>query len=259
MMQHLFSSRAVDRLAAGDLLLAFDFDGTLAPIVDDPATAAMRSATRHLLAQAAQLYPCAVISGRREEDILRLLAGVTVWYVIGNRALQPADHVERLARQVRAWQPVLAERLRGLAGVAIEDKEISLAVHYRAAPEREGAVEAIRKAAALLDGARVVAGKNVFNLIPKSGGGKGVALEKLRNQLGCREAFYVGDDWTDEDAFRVPGTVGVRVGFTEASSARYYVEDQEEIDELLERLAEARQRPARRAEALPCARARKSG
>jgi trehalose 6-phosphate phosphatase len=258
-MQPLFSSEVLDRLAATDLLLGFDFDGTLAPIVDDPAAAAMRSSTRRLLAQAAHLYPCAVISGRREEDVLRLLAGVTVWYVIGNRALQPPDRVERLAREVQGWQPVLAEQLRGMAGVVIEDKEISLAVHYRAAREQERAVEAIRKAAELLGGVRVVAGKNVVNLMSESGDGKGAALERLREQLGCPAALYVGDDRTDEDAFRLPGTLGVRVGFEATSSARYYLDDQEEVDELLERVVDLRQRPRRHPEASPRATARRNG
>jgi trehalose 6-phosphate phosphatase len=255
-MQPLFSCDALDRLAAGDVLLAFDFDGTLAPIVDHPAAAAMRSSTRHLLAQTAHLYPCAVISGRREEDVLTRLAGVTVWYVIGNRALQPPDRVEQLARHVQAWLPVLARRLQGVAGVVLENKEISLAVHYRAAQERDRAAEAIRNAAALLDRVRVVPGKDVINLIPESGDGKGAALEKLRKQLGCRESLYVGDDSSDEDAFR--HSVGVRVGFSQPSSARYYIDDQDEIDELLQRLVDLRQPSLRRPEALPRATARRN-
>jgi len=104
-MESIFAAGALEALAASDALLAFDFDGTLAPIVADPALAAMRPATRHLLAQAAQLYPCAVISGRPEEDVPRLLGGVTVWYVIGNRALQPPDEVARLSAQVGGWHP----------------------------------------------------------------------------------------------------------------------------------------------------------
>jgi trehalose 6-phosphate phosphatase len=258
MPQPLFSSDVLARLAATDLLVAFDFDGTLAPIVDDPAAAAMRSSTRRLLARAAQLYPCAIISGRREEDVLRLLAGVTVWYVIGNRALQPPDRVKGLAREVQAWRPVLAQHLREFPGIVIEDKEISVAVHYRAAREHGRAVEAIGRAAALLGRVRVVAGKDVVNLMPESGDGKGAALERLRLQLGCPGALYVGDDRTDEDAFRVPGVVGVRVGAEVISAARYYVEDQDEIDELLDRLVDLRERPARRLEALPRATARRN-
>ncbi|MGZ6143800.1 MAG: trehalose-phosphatase, partial [Myxococcales bacterium] len=171
-MRPLFSSGALERLASSDALIAFDFDGTLAPIVDDPAAAAMRSPTRHLLAEAARLYPCAVISGRPEEDLSRLLGGVTVWYVIGNRALNPPEETERWSRQVSAWRPILAERLAALQGVAIEDKQVSLAIHYRHAAEHERARAAIVEAAALLGSVRLIPGKEVVNLLPEGGPSK---------------------------------------------------------------------------------------
>lgn len=250
-MESIFSAGVLERIAASDSLLAFDFDGTLAPIVDDPAQAAMRSSTRHLLAQAAQAYPCAVISGRPEADVLRLLAGVTVWYVIGNRALQPPEEIERLSRVVSAWRTALAEPLARVPGLSIEDKGVSLAIHYRHAALHAPARAAIAAAAAVLPGARVIEGKEVVNILPANGPNKGSALDRIRAQLSCPTTLYVGDDRTDEDVFALDGDmVGLRVGATaEPTAARYCLRDQAGIDELLAQLVELRPRRTLRPEA----------
>jgi trehalose 6-phosphate phosphatase len=258
-MQPILSSNVLHSLADQDALLAFDFDGTLAPIVDDPVSPSMRPQTRHLLAQVAQLYPCVVISGRPEQDVLRLLSGVTVWYVIGNRGLHPPPALERLSADVGRWETTLADRLGRIDGVLIENKGISLAVHYRRAAERERARAAIADAAALLGKVRVVQGKEVVNFLPEDGPDKGRSLERVRAHLGCRATLYVGDDETDEDAFRLEGVTGVRVGHREGSAARYFLNDQEEVDDLLEQIALARPRAQRRPEAAPRSRERTGG
>ena len=258
-MQPILSSNVPNSLAAQDTLLAFDFDGTLAPIVDDPSAPAMRPQTRRLLAQAAQLYPCVVVSGRPEQDVLRLLAGVTVWYVIGNRGMYPPPALERVSADVGRWQAALADRLAPLPGVFIENKGVSLAVHYRKAAERERAREEIAAAAALLGRVRVVQGKEVVNFLPEDGPDKGTCLRRVRAHLGCAATLYVGDDETDEAAFRLEGVTGVRVGACEATAARYYVNDQEEIDDLLQQLVAARPRSQRAPETTPRSRERTSG
>ena len=251
-MESIFSGDTLQRIAASDSLLAFDFDGTLAPIVDDPAQAAMRSSTRHLLAQTAQAYPCAVISGRPEEDVLRLLAGVTVWYVIGNRALQPPEEIERLSRQVSAWRAALVEPFASVPGISVEDKGVSLAIHYRHAAAHDLARAAIGSAASALPGVRVMDGKEVVNLLPANGPNKGSALDRIRAQLKCPTTLYVGDDRTDEDVFALDGgMVGVHVGAAaEPTGARYCLRDQSEIDELLGQLVELRPRRTLRPEAM---------
>lgn len=248
-MKPLFSSGALERVATGDSLVAFDFDGTLAPIVDDPAHAAMRTSTRHLLAEVARLYPCAVISGRPEEDVLRLLGGVTVWYVIGNRALHPPEDAERWSRQVRSWRPELDARLASLQGIAIEDKQVSLAIHYRHAADHAKARAEIVEAAKLLGALRVIAGKDVVNLVPEGGPSKAEAVERVRAKLGCAQVLYVGDDRTDEDVFQLH-ILSVRVGEDAESSAQFFVRDQDEVDDLLERLIALRPRREHKPEAV---------
>ena len=113
--------------------LAFDFDGTLAPIVCDPAAAQMRSSTRTRLARVAALYPCAVISGRSLSDLAPRLAGIELVALIGNHGLEPSTAEERSAAAVSSWIPLLQARLGSIDGVQIEDKGFSVAVHYRRA------------------------------------------------------------------------------------------------------------------------------
>ena len=258
-MQPILSSNVLHSLAEQDALLAFDFDGTLAPIVDDPSAPAMRPETRHLLAQAAQLYPSVVISGRPEQDVLRLLAGVTVWYVIGNRGMYPPSALERVSAEVARWHQALSDRLAALQGVFIENKGVSLAVHYRGAHDREQARERIGAAAAQLGRVRLVQGKEVVNFLPEDGPDKGTCLQRVRTHLGCAATLYVGDDETDEPAFRLEGVTGVRVGPSEATAARYFVNDQEEIDDLLEQLVAARPHAQRAPESARRARERTAG
>src|SRR5262249_210015 len=237
--------------------LAFDFDGTLAPIVDDPARAAMRPQTRHLLAEVARLYPCAVISGRAEGDVLRPPGGVTVWDGIGDRAPGRRGGGERLgeqgeagAQEVGAGRAVVREVLGPLKGVTLEDKGVSLALHFRQAADREQACAVIKNVASTLRNARVIEGKNVVNLLPADAPTKATAGDRLRVQLGCEPTLYVGGDKAEGDGFGLPGVTGVKVGIEGESAARFYLRDQTEMDDLLERLLGLRERRAIRPEAM---------
>lgn len=231
-------------------LLVFDFDGTLAPLVSDPARAAMRESTAGLLGIAALLYPCAVVSGRRRADVAGRLAGVPLAAVVGNHGAEagfgPVDRSP--GRQVVAWREALARDLAGAPGIALEDKGLSLAVHYRHAPERLRARRAILAAVARLPGSRVFGGKAVVNVVPQGSHDKGDAVAALLRRTDRTTAVYVGDDATDEDAFRNRAvSLGVRVGRTHLSAARYYIPSQRDTDELLRELIRAR----RRLEGLP--------
>jgi len=234
------------RFASRELLVAFDFDGTLAPIVRAPARAAMRARTRRLLRSLAELYPCVVISGRSRRDLLSRLRGTSVLRAIGNHGGEPSARPREVRARVRRWRAALARRLRGLAGVTIEDKGLSIAVHYRRAPERARARQTIREAASGQAQTRVVGGKCVVNLVPRGAPNKGAALEAEKRRLGCDAALYVGDDETDEDVFGLPADgsrMGIRVGRKRGSRARYYLREQAQIDALLEALIRLRRRP----------------
>jgi len=228
-------------------LIALDFDGTLAPIVRRPARAQMRARTRGLLRRVAALYPCVVISGRSLRDLRPRLRGTGVRRAIGNHGGEPSPRVRQHRARVRRWAADLARRLRGLEGVRIEDKVLSLAVHYRGAPARARAGRSVRAAAAALAGARLVGGKCVLNVVPRDAPHKGTAVETERRRLGRRTAIYVGDDETDEDAFALADArrhLGIRVGRKTRSRARHYLRGQSEVDTLLATLERLARPPA---------------
>jgi trehalose 6-phosphate phosphatase len=239
----------LEQFAWSNVLLAFDYDGTLAPIVEDPEKAFMRASTRGLLERAAKLYPTVVISGRARDDAVRLLQGVGVRAVVGNHGLEPWHGIGVVTEKVRSWRSLLESHLAHLKGVQIEDKVFSLAVHYRRSREKKRARMAILRAAAGLGDVRVIGGKQVVNILPHDAPHKGIALERERDRLGCDTAIYVGDDDTDEDVFALdqPGRLlTVRVGAKRASAASYYIPRQANVDKLIRTLVELRQKFAQR-------------
>ena len=242
-MRYLLSQDALSvlaRFAWSHTLLAFDFDGTLAPIVEKPQDAQLRASTRARLAALAQRYPCAVISGRSWADVQARIAGVQVLEVVGNHGLEPSNHVRDYAAVVSRWLPLLQRQLGSEQGVEIEDKRYSLAVHYRRSRSRRSVRVLISKAiAGLGPSVRTIDGKQVVNVVPVGAPHKGMALERLRDAAGFDTAVYVGDDVTDEDVFGLdqPGRLlSIRIGRAPATGAAYYLRQQSEIDSLLDRL-----------------------
>jgi trehalose 6-phosphate phosphatase len=231
------------RYAWSRTLLAFDFDGTLAPIVERPADARMRATTHARLCVVAERYPCVVISGRGLADTKSRLAGMPTVSVVGNHGLEPSSGMREHARTVSDWLPRL-HHLQAEPGVEIEDKKYSLAIHYRRSRRKRVARALIANAVAALGPAvRAIEGKQVLNVVPHGAPHKGMALERLRAEVGADTAVYVGDDVTDEDVFGLdqPGRLlSIRVGASTATVAPYYLRNQLEIDRLLEVLLELR-------------------
>jgi trehalose 6-phosphate phosphatase len=236
---YLFSRPNHDLLemfAWSNVLLAFDYDGTLAPLVNVPAHATMRASTRRLLRRASKLYPCVVITGRAKADAHGRLRHIEVCRVVGNHGAEPSPNEDAMRRRVQRWLPVLKARLSRHQGVVIEDKGFSVAVHYRQARERNSTRRTVLSAARSLEDVRLVGGKLVVNFLVPGAPHKGLALERERSHFACDTAIYVGDDETDEDVFQIdrPGQLlSIRVGRKRTSAAPYYIRNQAEIDRLL--------------------------
>ena len=229
------------RLARHRTLCAFDFDGRLSPIVEYPDRACMRPTTRKLLIRLAALYPCTIISGRERRDLLGKLGDVSVTRVIGNHGAETAWASGTARREVEQWKSFLQPALTPLQGVWIEDKGMSLAVHYRQATQKAESRRRIFAAARSLGHARVFGGKQVVNLVVDEAPNKGDAVVCERDRLKCDWVLYVGDDDNDEDAFALDGNVvGVRIGIRRRSHASFYLHDQSEIDELLHLMIQLR-------------------
>jgi trehalose 6-phosphate phosphatase len=236
---------ALDALARDRSLLAFDFDGTLAPLVDDRTAAALSPATRELLRVAALLYPTVVVSGRARADLAPRLDGVPLLAAVASHGAEPGfGPVDRSRRaEVGAWADALRAHLAHVRGVELEDKGLSLAIHFRRAADPESAGALARRAAEALPGARVFGGHLVVNAVPDDAPTKGDAVVELLARTGCRTALYVGDDTTDEEAFRAPGVVvSVRIGARAGTAAAWSLAAQHEVDALLAALVAARRR-----------------
>ncbi|MFL5812414.1 MAG: trehalose-phosphatase [Bdellovibrionia bacterium] len=247
-MNFLFSSaslRVLESLSFTDTLYAFDFDGTLAPIVDEPLAARMSAQTESLLRRFAEKVSTAVISGRSLSD-LRPRVPSEVKYLIGNHGLEGipwADHSVDCLGLCQRWKGALLERLKpagqdqdALSGISLEDKEYSLALHFRSSRHKKRSRDLILKAIESLDGnPKVVPGKLVFNVVPAGGPHKGMAFSKIMSFHGASFGFYVGDDYTDEDVFNMRDhrVLTVNVGVRKDSQAQFYIRRQNEMNRLL--------------------------
>ena len=239
-MKHLLSRECrplLTSLVLGRTLFAFDFDGTLAPIVDHPETACLRPETTAALAKLALLHPCVVISGRSRSDVLNRLKGLPLAAVVGNHGAEfegmPIRNPLHNLALIDAWKSALSSHVCRYPGVWVEDKGLSLAVHYRQSNYKDQARKAVMSLAGGFEGADVFGGKEVVNVVPAGAADKGHALAVERRRLQCDEAVFFGDDENDEEAFGLVKTVGVRIGRKDESRASYYLESQLEIDECL--------------------------
>ena len=223
-------------------VLVFDYDGTLAPIAEDPDRAKMRKTTQHRLRLLAKQYPVYILTGRETQDAKRHLPIRALKGVIGNHGLDWPGALNRreARRRVTRWKAALTPIFSKIPGVWLEGKKISLSVHF--APT---AAATVIKHLAKLEVPRKIPGRNVMNLLPSRRFDKGSAVRKILKKGSYRSFLFVGDDATDEAVYRgkysVP-SVQVHVANSQ-SSAPYGLKNQKEIDRLLdELLAMARRR-----------------
>ncbi|HVP67381.1 MAG TPA: trehalose-phosphatase [Anaeromyxobacteraceae bacterium] len=233
----------LEELVRGRILLAFDYDGVLAPLTHSPGAARMRPETRRLLERAAERYPTAVVSGRAYRDLLRFV-GDAVPMLVGNHGFELGRAVPvpgTVLRRVSGWRRELAVRLAPVPGVSVEDKRSTLSVHYGLSPRGREAGEAVLEAVRALPGARLVPGKKVVNVLPAHFPTKGDAVRAMLARGGLETALYLGDDVTDEDVFALgrPAVLGVRVG-PGRTQAPFRLAAQGDVDELLRILGSLR-------------------
>jgi trehalose 6-phosphate phosphatase len=220
-------------------LVGFDFDGTLVALSEHPTEVALTPETRALLTRLAERVPVVVITGRSRADVSARLDGVPLFGIAGNHGVEPFGETPEVIALVAQWHESLLREFSRRPGVAIEDKRFSLTVDYRHAPDLEATRDAIHAAAKRLPHARLLGGRHAdFNIAPEHAPNKGTALAAFVKQANSTGAIYVGDDRTDEDAFRLemPTLAAIRVGRREHSAAAYFLEAQTDTDRLIELL-----------------------
>jgi trehalose 6-phosphate phosphatase len=252
-MRPLISRAGRQHLAAlcsQRVLVALDFDGTLAPLMDRPERVRFLPHTRDLVRAVAERYPVAVVSGRALRDLSSLLAGSGVRWLVGNHGAEESERKSAAGhvREVARWRRLLEVQLAAIGHIWLEDKGSSLSVHLRG-PRPGAAALRVRQ---LLDGIiqvrngaagmRVMGGKRILNLVPAAAPHKGDAVLRLMKRARCESVLYVGDDVTDEDVFSLgrPAKVnGVRVGRSRYSRADWWI-SHPQVDVLLSMLVQLR-------------------
>ncbi|MEP7351668.1 MAG: trehalose-phosphatase [Acidobacteriota bacterium] len=244
-MRYLLSGASQSILAAlaqERTLCAFDFDGTLAPIVKHPDQARLSDCTRQLLVRLAELYPCVILSGRGRAELLGKLGGIPFAGVFGSHGAEGGGAKPEAHPLVTQWKAALELGLSSVPGLWVEDKGLSLAVHYRDSSRKPEVRRQILLIAQNLDQARIVGGKDVVNVVVDGDPHKGTALLAERDRLRCESVLYVGDDDNDEDAFAIGGRmISVRIGRSITSKASYYLRAQAEIDTLIQLMVRLRE------------------
>lgn len=228
-------------------LFAFDYDGTLAPIVPAIDQAWMSDGTQAAFARLLGVAGArvAIVSGRESHDVQRYVAGLAPLapgYIIGNHGadrLEPNDFAPRFA----IWRPQLAAAVARVPGAELEEKTLGFSLHWRKSPDPAQAEQLLGAAARALVDAQIIGGKLVFNVLPKEAPHKGHALARLAEDAGFEHVLFVGDDVTDELAFGHEHSAlftGIRVGPLPDSGTRagYWLPDQHAVDGLLRRITE---------------------
>jgi trehalose 6-phosphate phosphatase len=233
--------------AAKDVRLYLDFDGTLVGYKPRPDQVKLREKTRAALRRLAnhRRVHVAIVSGRRRAELAKLLRAPSVEF-LGLYGWEDVDRVSlspQTAASLSEARKLFAELPKEMPGIFIEEKGISIAVHFRGASKsvEQKAHERVRKIVRRYQAdLHVIGSRNVWDVVPREVRGKGAAM---RNVLkGLRKPFlaiYAGDDVTDEPAFKVVSKgISVLVGEPRTTHARYGLRDPQEVYAFL-RLLEA--------------------
>jgi len=251
-----------DRISrSARVLLCFDYDGTLTPIVATPEAALLTEETGDLLRSLSRhpRYRLAIVSGRALREI-RSMVGIDGLIYAGNHGLELVGnslrYIHPAARSARPAIEESARQLRrglaGIAGARIEDKGLSLSIHFRQVKPEDldrtlGIIRGITRGPVERGEVKVTDGKKVIEIRPPVDWDKGKIVNRLEYEISRAEdagtllTIYTGDDRTDEDAFRAIGNSGVTIrvgGANVESAARYYLEDVARVRIFMNRLLE---------------------
>ena len=226
-------------------LVAFDVDGVLAPLVDHADDSELLPGVHHALTELATRTTVAIVSGRALESLSRLFAFPPELHVIGSHGLEvrgeDAPALDDDEQYTFDQLEIIATRGVEAAGDGawLEYKPASVVLHTRAADAALAApaAEAVTNLSRMIDGAQVKPGSDVVELLARTAS-KGDALLHLAERLGRSPVVYLGDDVTDEDAFRLMSQhdISVRVGPGD-SAAAHRLSDPTGVAEFLSLLA----------------------
>ncbi|CAH9071270.1 unnamed protein product [Cuscuta epithymum] len=257
------------------IVMFLDYDGTLSPIVDDPDRAFMSTAMRATVRKLARYFPTAIVSGRCRDKVYNFVRLAELYYA-GSHGMDikgpsKGSNFTKGARQGVLFQPAseflpmidevykaLLEKIRSVPGATVENNKFCVSVHFRCVEEKKWG-ELAKQVGSVLQQypkLRLSQGRKVLEIRPIIKWDKGRALEFLLESLGyanSTDAFpiYIGDDRTDEDAFKVLRERGQGFGILVSKTpkdthASYSLQEPSEVMAFLRRLVELRKMGLRR-------------
>ncbi|WOL08690.1 putative trehalose-phosphate phosphatase 6 [Canna indica] len=236
-----------------------DYDGTLSPIVDDPDSAFMTDAMRKAVRKLGRCFPTAIVSGRCLDKVMSFVKLAELYYA-GSHGMDIKGPEKSTAKSIlfqpaREFLPMidevneaLLENTKSIPGVKVENNKFCVSVHFRCVEEKNwGALfEQVRSVLKEYPKLRLTQGRKVLEIRPTIKWDKGKALEFLLRSLGFADCddvmpIYIGDDRTDEDAFKVLRERGQGIGilvskFPKETNASYSLQEPSEVKDFLTRL-----------------------
>ncbi|XXG39098.1 hypothetical protein AAC387_Pa01g0148 [Persea americana] len=248
------------------IVMFLDYDGTLSPIVDDPDRAIMSDEMREAVKNVARYFPTAIVSGRRRDKVYSFVRLGELYYAgshgmdikgpakgptykRGKKAVlfQPASEYLPMIDEV---YKALLEKTKSTPGAKVENNKFCVSVHFRCVDEKRwtALAEQVRSVLKNYPKLRVTQGRKVLEIRPTIKWDKGKALEFLLESLGfanCNDVLpvYIGDDRTDEDAFKVLRDRGQGFGILVSktpkdTNASYSLQGPSEVKDFLHKLVE---------------------
>jgi alpha,alpha-trehalase len=249
----------VERIGDKKPAVFLDYDGTLTPIVDDPGQAVLSEETRQAIERLGRVCTVAVVSGRDLGDVRERVGIDTIAYagshgfdILGPRGQDfTLEKGEDFLPTLDRAETELRQRLSRIEGARIERKRYSVAIHYRQVdtkdvPSVEKQVDQVIDGLAnLANKLKKTCGKKVFDLQPDIDWHKGKAVGWILEELGLNTPevvpLYIGDDVTDEDAFRELEAAGITIAVQEAkarTAAEYQLSHPDAVRQFLDTLAD---------------------
>ncbi|KAJ6990891.1 trehalose-phosphate phosphatase J [Populus alba x Populus x berolinensis] len=216
----------IDASKGKQIVMFLDYDGTLSPIVDDPDKAFMSKQMRATVRKLARFFPTAIVSGRCRDKVYNFVRLAELYYAgshgmdikgpaKGSKYKKGGDGVvfqaaSEFLPMIDEVYEELVEKTKTTPGAKVENNKFCLSVHYRCVDEKKwsGLAQVVKSVLKEYPKLRLTQGRKVLEIRPTIKWDKGKALEFLLESLGfanCTDVFpvYIGDDRTDEDAFKV--------------------------------------------------------
>ncbi|XP_023157563.1 trehalose 6-phosphate phosphatase RA3-like isoform X1 [Zea mays] len=254
------------------VVMFLDYDGTLSPIVKDPDSAVMSEEMRDAVRGVAEHFPTAIVSGRCRDKVFNFVKLAELYYA-GSHGMDikgptaQSKHTKAKAEAVlcqpaSAFLPVIDEvayraltaRTAPIPGATVENNKFCLSVHFRCVQEEKWRAleEQVRSVLKEYPDLRLTKGRKVLEVRPSIKWDKGNAIQFLLECLGFADSnnvfpIYIGDDRTDEDAFKVLRGMGQGIGILvskipKETSASYSLREPSEVKEFLHMLVRSKQR-----------------